>query len=143
MSTYPPRARDVDQTINAIVAESAAIAVETTRRLRLVGSINNDRPAGLAVAPEPTVPVTLALGDFAHLLALAGQTPMAHQLEATPACALISVPQVQAMCLLLEGQGSEWARNVQEAVAVQVHPSFLPPSADDANPHGSPRPVLA
>lgn len=141
MSTYPPRARDVDQTINAIVAEAAPIAA-IRPPLRLVGSIDNDRPVGLAVSPEPTMPVCLALGDWALLLHLSGDTPMAHQLENATASIDLTPSQYRATALLLEGQSTEWAANVQDHITGQIHPSFLPP-ADDANPHGIPRPVLA
>lgn len=142
MSTYPPRARDVDQTINSIVAEAAALTTAAT--LRLVSSNPNpDRPAGLAVSSDPTMPVTMALGDWAQLLALSAETPMASKLEATPACVDLSVQQFRAMRLLLANEGTEWADNVQEHVCSQIHPSFLPPSADDAPVHGIPRPVLA
>lgn len=141
MSTYPPRARDVDETINAIVGEAAVIALKTGRALRLVGSIDNNRPAALAVSPDPSMPVCLALGDWALLLHLSGDTPMAHQLENATASIDLTPSQYRATALLLEGQSTEWAANVQDHITGQIHPSFLPP-ADDANPHGIPRPVL-
>ncbi len=141
MSTYPPRARDVDQTINAIVAEAAALTTAAT--LRLVSSNPNpDRPAGLVVSSDPTMPVCLALGDWAQLLALSA-TPMASQLEATQATIRMSAKQYQAVRLLLATQGTDWAENMTDGITAQVHPSFLPPSADEAPARGIPRPVLA
>lgn len=141
MSTYPPRARDVDETINAIVAEAAPVAA-IRPPLRLVGSIDNDRPVGLAVSPEPTMPVTLHLGDFAQLLHLAGPTPMTWELGEARATVEMTPTMYRAAALLLEHNGTEWATFVQADITGQIHPSFLPP-ADDANPHGIPRPVLA
>jgi hypothetical protein len=142
MSTYPPRARDVDETINAIVGEAAVIALKTGRALRLVGSIDANRPVGLAVSPEPTMPVVLALGDFAQLLALADETPMRNKLEGTRVTVGLTMPEVAAVCAVLERDGSEWARDTQEGIARKLHPSLMPP-ADECNPHGIPRPVLA
>lgn len=142
MSTYPPHTRDVDQTINSIVQEAAALTTAAT--LRLVSSNPNpDRPAGLAVSSDPTMPVMLALGDFAQLLALSASTPMASQLEATQATIRMSAKQYQAVRLLLATQGTDWAENMTDGITAQVHPSFLPPSADEAPARGIPRPVLA
>ena len=74
MSNYPPRARDVDQTINSIVQEAAALTTAAT--LRLVSSNPNpDRPAGLVVSSDPTMPVTMALGDWAQLSKLDPASP--------------------------------------------------------------------
>lgn len=143
MSTYPPRARDVDETINAIVGEAAVIALKTGRALRLVGSIDNDRPAGLAVSRDPKYPVVLALGDWAQLLSIAGDTPMRHKLEGVAVEVTLGLPEVAAACALLQADGSPWARMTQEAVAYKSHPSFLPPSADECPVSGIPRPVLA
>lgn len=117
-------------------------APATRPALHLVGSIDNDRPVGLAVSPEPTMPVCLALGDWALLLHLSGDTPMAHQLENATASIDLTPSQYRATALLLEGQSTEWAANVQDHITGQIHPSFLPP-ADDAPVHGIPRPVLA
>lgn len=115
------------------------VAPTPVRPLRLVGSIDNERPVGLAVTHDPTMPVTLFLGDFAQLLSLSGDTPMAHQLENTPATVPLSSTQYRAVRLMLAQQGSEWAENMQDAISGQIHPSFLPP-ADDCNPHGIKRP---
>ena len=142
MSTHPPRARDVDQTINSIVQEAAALTVAAT--LRLVSSNPNpDRPVGMVVSSDPTMPVTLALGDWCQLLSMADETPMRHKIEGTKATVALTVPQIAAACSALEGDGSDWARGIQEQIAEHTHPSFMPPSADDAPVHGIPRPVLA
>jgi len=129
MSTYPPRARDVDQTINSIVAEAAPVAAirPPLRLIRSGGSIDNDRPVALGVSPEPTMPVTLHLGDFAQLLHLAGPTPMTWELGEARATVEMTPTMYRAAALLLEHQGTEWAENVQDAIAGQIHPSFLPP----------------
>ena len=137
-----PHLRDVDETVQSIVDE-AAHAVVAAQKLRLIrNAIDNDRPVGLAVSPEPTMPVCLALGDWALLLHLSGDTPMAHQLENATASIDLTPSQYRATALLLEGQSTEWAANVQDHITGQIHPSFLPP-ADECNPHGIPRPVLA
>jgi len=145
MSTHPPRARDVDQTINSIVAEAAPVAAirPPLRLIRSGGSIDNDRPVALGVSTEPTMPVCLALGDWCQLLSMADETPMRQKIEGTKATVALSLPQIAAACHALESNGSTWARGIQEQIAEHTHPSFMPPSADDAPAHGIPRPVLA
>lgn len=105
------------------------------------------RPLRLVRGPVPSValtrtqPVTLALGDWAQLLTLADDTPEAHRIESAAVTLPLSVPQIAAVCSLLELVGTDWAHWTQEAVAVQVHPSLLP-AVDDCPPRGIPRPDL-
>ena len=125
----------IDNVLRVLAAAHETVA-QDARPLRLVRGPRND--VALAQA-GPTQPVTLALGDWAQLLTLADDTPEAHRIEAAPVTLALTVPQVRAVCSLLESTGTDWAQMAQEAIAVQVHPSLLP-GVDDCNPHGIARP---
>lgn len=124
------------ESVMRVLAAAQDTITQDARHLRVVPGPRRDVAL---VQAERTQPVMLALGDWAQLLTLADDTPEAHRIEAAPVTLALTVPQVRAVCSLLESTGGNWAQMVQEAVAVQVHPSLLP-AVDWTPPHGITRP---